>query len=520
MRRHAFWLGAVVVVAGVLMHVPDFVSARSDHFMMAGMPMGGLMTTGMVLILVGLAIGTWGLLPGRAERAARARRLPAGRFAALEEAPLNRAHKILAVVLTVGLVVDTMKPASLGFVTPGLADEYGLGNHQVATLPFVAITGTVVGSVMWGYLADLFGRRSTIMLSALMYVATSICGFMPSYTWNLVMCFLMGMSAGGMLPTVYSLMSESVPSRHRGWLLVLQSGLGTTLGYLVASGAASLLVPLLSWRVLWLLNVPTGLLLVLLIRWIPESPRFLMACGRDEEAAAVMARYGVRAVAPAAAAPAVAVSVAAPRIPALFGQLYRLRTSGILVYGLGWGVVNWGFVTFLPVFLAAAGVGTGATWLLFLASLFALPATALAAVLYARWSSRWSMLSYSAGTVVVLVLFAIFSPQRPGSGTLLVVLVSVLLAGLSGMVAMLSPYAAEVYPTTLRATGSGFAAASTKFGGMLGPLLITSAIGINTLAVVCAVPVAAGAVLLWRTGEETSGRPMIEAPVPVAEMEG
>ena len=512
MRRYAFWLGAVVVVAGVLMHVPDFVSARGDGFMMAGMPMGRVMSVGMGLIFVGLALGTWGLLPGRAERAARARRVPAARFAALEEAPLNRAHRTLVVVLTVGLVVDTMKPASLGFVTPGMAAEYGISTHEAASLPFVAITGTVIGSVVWGYLADLFGRRSTIMLSALLYVATSICGFMPSFGWNLVMCFLMGAAAGGMLPTVYSLMSESVPSRHRGWLLVLQSGLGTTLGYLIASGAASVLVPLLSWRVMWLLNIPTGLLLVALSRWIPESPRFLMACGRDDEAATVMARYGVRAVPAATPPPAVAVPVAAPRIPALFGSLYRLRTAGILLYGLGWGVVNWGFVTFLPVFLAAAGVGTGASRLLFLSSLFAVPATAVAAVLYARWSSRRSMLTYSVGTVAVLVLFAVLSPQRPGSGTLLVVLVSVLLAGLGGMIAMLSPYAAEVYPTTLRATGSGVAAASSKIGGMLGPLLITSTIGIDTLALVCAAPVAVAAVLLWRTGQETSGRPMVETP--------
>jgi MFS transporter, putative metabolite:H+ symporter len=460
-----------------------------------------------VLIAGGLVLAVWGLLPDAAERAARARRAPsAQRYAALDRASLSPAHRFLAVVLFVGLVIDTMKPASLGFVAPGMVKEYGLKHSQIATLPFVAITGTVLGSLLWGYVADLFGRRSTILFSALMYIATSICGFMPSFEWNLAMCFLMGTAAGGMLPIVYSLMSESIPARQRGWLLVLQSGLATALGYLIASGATSLLVPHLSWRVLWLLGAPTGVLLVVLTRWIPESPRYLLACGRDEEAAAVMRRYGVRAV-PAgpetadAPPPALSTLLTGPLLP---------RTTGILVYGLGWGIVNWGFITFLPVFLQTAGVGTRPSDLLVLSSLFALPTTAVAAVAYARWSSRRAMLAYALVTVVVLVVFGATDPRGRGDGALLVALVSVLLAGTAGMIAMLAPYAAEVYPTTLRATGSGAAAASSKVGGMFGPLLLTTAPRIGILAFVSAVPVAAGAYALWRTGVETAGRPLVE----------
>jgi putative MFS transporter len=516
MRRYGFLVGAALVVAGVVMHVPDYVMARHEHFMMAGMPMSGLMTAGMVLIAVGLAIAVWSLLPSRAERAARAHRVPASqRYTALDRADLSPAHRLLVIVLFVGLVIDTMKPASLGFVATGMVKEYGLRRSEIATLPFVAITGTVLGSLLWGYVADVFGRRSTILFTALMYIATSICGFMPSYEWNLAMCFLMGTAAGGMLPIVYSLMSESIPARQRGWLLVLQSGLAAALGYIIASGATSLLVPHLSWRVLWLLGAPTGVLLVVLTRWIPESPRFLLACGRDEEAARVMSRYGVRAV-PAEPAPA---ETPPPRVSALLAGSLLPRTAGILVYGLGWGIVNWGFITFLPVFLQAAGAGTRASDLLLLSSVFALPATAVAAVAYARWSSRRAMLTYATATVVVLLVFGVLDPRGTDSGPLLVALISVLLSGTAGMIAMLAPYAAEVYPTTLRATGSGVAAASSKVGGMLGPLLLTTAPRIGTLAFVSAVPVAAGAYALWRTGVETAGRPLVEIVTPV-EQEG
>jgi putative MFS transporter len=496
----------------VALHVPDYVMARHDHFMMAGMPMSHRMWAGMALIAAGLALAAWSLLPGPADRAVRFRRpVTADRFAALDQAPLGRAHRVLALVLFVGLVIDTMKPASLGFVAPGMVKEYGLRHSEIAALPFMGITGTVIGSLLWGRLGDIVGRRSTILFSGLMYVATSICGFMPSFEWNLAMCLIMGISAGGMLPIAYSLMSESVPARHRGWLLVLQSGLATALGYVLASGAASLLVPYLSWRALWLIGAPTGLLLIVLTRWIPESPRYLLAYGREEEAARVMERFGVRAVAPEPDGAAAAAPTTTP-VGALLAPPYRPQSLGIIVYGLSWGVVNWGFITFLPVFLATAGAGTQASRLLFQSSLLALPTTALAAVLYARWSSRRSMLVYPACTVAVLLLFAVLSPQQPGRAGLLVAMVSVLLSGIAGMIAMLSPYAAEVYPTTLRATGSGMAAASSKVGGMFGPLLLTSAPRLETLAVISALPVAAAAAVFWRIGQETSGRPLVELP--------
>ena len=84
-------------------------------------------------------------------------------------------------------------------------------------LPFSALVGTVIGSIAWGALADIYGRKATILLSAVMFVGTSICGAMPSLAWNVGMCFMMGAAAGGMLPVTYALLAEMMPSKHRGW---------------------------------------------------------------------------------------------------------------------------------------------------------------------------------------------------------------------------------------------------------------------------------------------------------------
>ena len=194
--------------------------------------------------------------------------------------------------LVVALVIDVMKPASLGFTVPGMIKEYHASHAHASLVPFFALIGTMTGSVLWGVLADLYGRKASILLSAVVFIGTSICGAMPSLNWNIGMCFLMGLGAGGMLPVAYALMAETMPSKHRGWALVLLGGLGAVGGYFAASGFSATLVPILSWRILWLLNLPTGLILLCLGRFIPESAKFLLARGRNAEAHAVMARFG------------------------------------------------------------------------------------------------------------------------------------------------------------------------------------------------------------------------------------
>src|SRR5947208_5535137 len=116
-------------------------------------------------------------------------------------------------------------------------------HSHVSLVPFFALCGMMIGSVLWGILADLYGRKASILLSAVVFVGTSICGAMPSMRWNMGMCFMMGVGAGGMLPVTYALLAETMPSKHRGWALVLVGGLGAIGGYFASSGLSGLLVP-------------------------------------------------------------------------------------------------------------------------------------------------------------------------------------------------------------------------------------------------------------------------------------
>jgi len=173
----AFWGGCAMVAAGVILHLPMFWMGRMTGFRLAGMPMSLGMLLGMGLIVTGIAAAAYGLLPS-----GRQRQISHFSITPPEDAPLTKTHWIQIALLGVALVVDVMKAASLGFVIPGMRVEYGLGFSAVAILPFVALLGTTVGSFIWGALADIYGRRAAILLAAVLFVGTSICGAMPSFS--------------------------------------------------------------------------------------------------------------------------------------------------------------------------------------------------------------------------------------------------------------------------------------------------------------------------------------------------
>jgi putative MFS transporter len=512
----AFWTGTALITAGVLAHLPDFLSMGGMGYRMADMPMSALMTAGLVAIPIGLVLSAWGLRPPRATAA------PASGFhlRAIDDASLTPAHWGLLLVLGIALIIDVMKPATLAFVLPGMAAEYGIPPPKVAWLLIFALGGTTIGSLVWGVMADRIGRRAAILMASLLFIGTAICGTMPSFATNLAMCFLMGLAAGGMLPIVYALMAESVPARPRGWLVVLHGGMGTVGGTLAAAGCAALLEPTYSWRALWLMNLPTGIAMLILNRWIPESPRFLLGQGRIDEARTVMSRYGVIVEARPLAAGERRDTESPPRHWGGVGALFRpplvTQTVVVFLYGLAWGVMNWGFLSFLPTFLRGAGFGARASsTLLFLSTLVAIPATVLVAILYGRWSSRKSMILFAAASIVFALGLAWLAPTEQSSRAGVVTVVALLYAATGGVIAMLSPYTAEVYPTSLRGTGSGLSAASSKLGGLVGGLatvvgLVSISSGMMRPAVLVSIPMAAAALLIALRGVETRGRRLEE----------
>ena len=504
----AFVIGVILVTGGVLLHIPMFWMGRHNHFILYGMPIGADMIAGMAAIVAGIGIAAYGLLPKDI-----ARQLAASQDIVVsppEDAPLSKAHWTLMGVLVIALVIDIMKPATLGFVLPGMMSEYHVDKATVSLFPFSALVGTVVGSVIWGIIADIYGRKASILLSAVMFVGTSICGAMPSLAWNVGMCFLMGVAAGGMLPVTYALLAEMMPSKHRGWALVLVGGLGAVGGYFAASGLSALLQPEFGWRVMWLLNLPTGLSLVLLGALIPESAKFLLARGRAGEARRVMERFGSRArqtrpaeIAALEKGPSVALSGRA-----FFGKLFALSLAATC-----YGLINFGLLLWLPADLVAKGYSMElSSRLLAESALIAFPTIFVVAYVYSRWSTKWSVVG--AITVTLLGLAGVLWLELTGMGSP-VLPVALLIVGTNAIIAMLLPYAAESFPLRIRGRTTGTVAACTKAGGMIAQFLAIFALvpPLGAVSLIIMVPTATALLLVAWFGKETRGRDLRDLDV-------
>lgn len=507
-RPWAFALGVVAVTAGVVMHIPMFLMGRHMGFRLHGMPVGPDMVAGMALIVGGVAVAAYGLVPKDvAGQRAASRRLV---ISPPEDAPLSGAHWRLMIALAIALAIDVMKPASLGFTIPGMIDEYRVTKSVASLVPLSALAGTVTGSMLWGLIADVYGRKASILLSAVVFVGTSICGTMPSLWWNVGMCFLMGLGAGGMLPVTYALLAEMMPSKHRGWSLVLVGGLGAAGGYFAASAISALFVPAYSWRILWLANLPTGLALVALGALFPESAKFLLARGREEEARRVMARFGSRARAPL---PAERAELARGRATPLTGRTFLGRLCALGLAAICYGLVNFGLLLWLPADLVAKGYSVElASRLIAESALIALPTIFAAAWAYSRWSAKWSVAGSVAVTIAGLVLLLPVEFSGQGSP---VVPVAFLLVGTNALIAMLLPYTAESFPLRIRGRTTGTVAACSKAGGVFAQILavlaLVPALGVVSLAVL--VPTVAALALIAWFGEETRGRDLRDLDV-------
>lgn len=514
--KNIFWIGFLAVVVGFVLQIPMYTNASDMGYRLVGMPMSTTMNLGMGLVVAGLIITLYSLIPKSSAIGHDSYKLT---VRALDDAPINFTHVALLFIMAIAITLDVMKPTILSFVVPGVAREYGLkspvnpsGTIPVAWLPLSGITGTVLGSFLWGWLGDKIGRKASILMAGITFIATSSCGCMPSFWMNCMMCFVMGWGVGGMLPIIFTLIAESIPARHRGWLMVLLGG-DVAGAYIISSALASWLVPHYSWRILWLIGFPTGALLILLNQWIPESPRYLLNHGRLKEAQDVMKRFGAVAIKEEVLSDDVETKVSDQ-----FRQLFRAPflgiTGAIAILALGGGFVQFGFQLWIPSNLQRLGLSeAGSYQVLRNAAIIGFPLNFLVAWMYGFWSSKRTIIFLSLLTAAAMLGLLFMGNAIVYHHVLLYVLLIIPIWGISSVIAVLSAYVAEIYPTRVRSRGSGLMAGVSKFAGVLVIALVVVAVAPPSIAVTAligAVPLVLAAIAIIFFGVETRKRRLEE----------
>jgi putative MFS transporter len=451
------WWSRVLVAAGTLTvllctGVPawSFFANGGDGMMM----MTTRDTVMMLLIPIGVAVAVVGAglarrEPPTEEAVGRWRAAPRRRLAAL-------------IVLAVAMIVDISKTSSLGFVIPGMRTEYGISRSEASLLPVAALIGASTASLLWGWATDHVGTRTMLFLGGLGFTGTAVCGAMPSFGWNLLMCGLMGSTAGGLVPVVFSLTANLLDRSRVAAVGAAIAGLSAAGGYVLASNLADVLIPRYGWRAMWLSGAGTGVLLLVLCPLVPNW--------------AVTIRS--RADRPAAA---VELQTA--------GRARRASLSG---FGLTAGFLSLGYVTWLPTLLKSAGLsGNQGTHLLSTQAWLALPVVLVLAVAMTRWHYGTCVALLGLAAAVVIPLSALALALKWSGPALTLSLGAVVLLANTMIAASLS-VTFVWYDGTAGAAGPGVIAGASKFGGLVGQPVMGAVGGAPVLLVAMAVAVAGG----------------------------
>ena len=429
----------------------------------------------------------------------------------LDRLPFTPAHRRLVGLSGLGWAFDALDVGLISFVMAALATQWSLSNTQLSFVGSIGFVGMAIGAAVGGLAADRIGRRQVFAVTLLVYgLATGAAALAWSLGALIVLRFVIGLGLGAELPVAATLVSEYAPAKIRGRLVVALEAFWAV-GWLGAALIGYLVVPIGDdgWRWAFALGALPALYSAVIRRGLPESVRFLEQRGRHAEAEEAVRTFersaGVEPV-PSPDAPPQPVS----RPAELWSPGARRGTSGLWAV---WFFVNFsysGAFIWIPTLLVADGFPLVRSFqFTLIITLAQLPGYVAAAWLVEVWGRRVTLAAFLVGSGISAALFG-------AAGSAATILASGIALSFFNLGAWGALYAVtpEVYPTALRATGSGWAAGFGRIASILAPLSVPplrEAGGnalVFTVFAVCFVLAAAATRLL----PERRGKHLAESP--------
>jgi len=406
-----------------------------------------------------------------------------------------------------GWLFDAMDLLLLGSAVAAAGREWHLSKPVVGWIITANLAGMFLGASLSGIVADRFGRKAVFTWTLLAYsLLTGLSAFAWSAAALAAIRFFAGLGLGGELPVASTLVSEFAPKENRGRTVVLLESFwayGTVLAALIGA----LVVPTAGWRVALLIGVLPALYVFVIRRNVPESPRFLLAQGRGDEARAVARIAGIGYEAPSSA----------PRVPLgeLFERAFVKRT--LMLWSLWIALVfsYYGIFTWLPSLLTAKGFTLQeALWLNLAIAVFQIPGYYAAAALVDRAGRKPTLVAFLTCAALGSFFFAGATLAPSPSVTAVIGWGAVIAFFNLGAWGVTYTYTTEQYPTAIRASGAGLAAGAGRLVGAFAPtivgLLLVRFGSPYTVFVVFACVMLAGALVVLLLGEETRGKSLEE----------
>jgi putative MFS transporter len=434
-----------------------------------------------------------------------------------ERLPVTSYQKRIFTVIATAWFFDALDIGIMSFVLGSIRTDLHLNTAESGLVGSASFLGMFFGAGLSGLLADRFGRRPVFQWSMVIWgVASFLCAGANGLPMLLGCRVLLGVGMAMELPVAQSMVSEFMPASQRGRYVALLEGTWPV-GFICAGLLAYLVLPLWGWRgVFASMGVPSLFLLVVR-RFVPESPRWLESRGRIEDASNVMSRieqrvekaFGSPLPAVENVIPAAVATSGSGQIRELWAATYVKRTAMLWMLWFFALLGYYGLTTWLSALLQQAGFAVTASVLYtILISLAGIPGFVTAAWLVEVLGRKPTCIVTLTGSACMAYLYGRVAGQG-GTPAEFVPFGLGMQFFMFGMWSVLYAYTPELYPTRCRGTGVGFASSIGRVGSLIGPYLfglilpVTGQLGLFAIGAGCFVLAAAA---VWLLGVETKGK--------------
>ncbi|MDA7026666.1 MFS transporter [Bacillus sp. CLL-7-23] len=342
-----------------------------------------------------------------------------------------------------GWLFDAMDVGILSFIITALHVEWNLTSQQMGWIGSVNSIGMAVGALLFGLLADRVGRKYVFIITLLFFsVGSGLSALTSSLTVFLIFRFFVGMGLGGELPVASTLVSETVEPERRGRVVVLLESFWA-FGWLVAALISYFIIPTYGWQIALLITALPAFYALYLRIALPDSPKY--------EEMAKQTRPSML-----------------ENMKSVWSKAYTRPTTMLWIVWFCVVFSYYGMFLWLPQVMVMKGFSMIKSFeYVLIMTLAQLPGYFSAAWLIEKAGRKMVLTLYLLGTAISAYFFG-----TAESLTLLLTAGMFLSFFNLGAWGALYAYTPEQYPTTIRGTGAGMAAAFGRIGGILGPLLV------------------------------------------------
>ena len=439
-------------------------------------------------------------------------------IARIERLPVTRRLMFLRMIVGIATFFDAYTVLAIAFAMPQLVSEWKLTPTEVGMIISAGYIGQLFGAVLFGSLAEKIGRLKTLFITIVLFVSMDVaCLFAWSGVSMMAFRFFQGVGTGGEVPVATAYINEFIGAEKRGRFFLLYEVI-FPIGLMFAAMVGFFLVPVYGWRAMFIVGLIPSVMTIPLRWFMPESPRWLASKGRLAEANAVVKQLEDSATQRGAILrepvlrPVEAKETLRSGWRELFKGIYLKRT--LMIWGLWVCVymINNGLVTWLPtlykqVFQLSLQTSLAYGWIT--SSVGVLASIACALLIDKVGRKPWYSTAFLIATVPLLALAWLGAT----SATQVLIFATAAYAVLQTIAFSLYLYSAELYPTRLRAVGTGFGSAWLRAGSSMGPILvgtIVADLGIQYVFAAFAGVALAGGIVTLLFALETKGRVLEE----------